>query len=214
MALLALVFDLLKGIAWPLAVFGIACLFRREIKALLPRIKRAGPSGIEVSEATAIEIQEYTKIQQPGEITAKPELKQLPGISRTPAIADLEMQLHESLTRLNPQHPVDVLIRELAESRLRTFFERVYNLITGSQIRLLRYLNTAQNASMDEVGQFFETTKTQFPEIYSEATLEQWLGFLLRWNLIQANNDKLVLTKPGKDFLLFLHEQGLADKNG
>src|SRR5260221_10948545 len=39
--------DLLKGLAWPAAFFGTMFLFRVDVRALLLRLVKAGPTGVE-----------------------------------------------------------------------------------------------------------------------------------------------------------------------
>jgi hypothetical protein len=45
---LTLAVELVKGIAWPLVIFAIVYLFRRPLKELLPRVRKAGPTGVEI----------------------------------------------------------------------------------------------------------------------------------------------------------------------
>lgn len=43
---LGLLTDLLKGIAWPLAAYFMAIAFKVELKQLLSRVIKAGPTGV------------------------------------------------------------------------------------------------------------------------------------------------------------------------
>ena len=47
MEYLKLLVELAKAIAWPSAVFALGFMFRSDVRALFPQLKRAGPSGLE-----------------------------------------------------------------------------------------------------------------------------------------------------------------------
>jgi hypothetical protein len=83
---LTLFVDLVKGIAWPVLVFCVVYMFRQPLKALLPRVRRAGPTGIVLSELQSELVSKWTG-----------ELKQLPGLQRTAAIEIFEKAIHTEL---------------------------------------------------------------------------------------------------------------------
>jgi hypothetical protein len=45
MEYLKLLVDLAKAIAWPSAVFALGYMFRSDVRALFPRLTKAGPTG-------------------------------------------------------------------------------------------------------------------------------------------------------------------------
>lgn len=107
LALVKLLAHFLVGVAWPVAAFAIAFLFRRDLKALLPRVRKAGPGGVELdsveqqreAESSAPSAKEALEALEPPEgSTRQPrELTPLPGVVRTPAVAELERILHAKL---------------------------------------------------------------------------------------------------------------------
>ncbi len=46
--------DLIKAIAWPSAVFALGFMFRSDVRALFPRLKKAGPTGLEFDPARQV----------------------------------------------------------------------------------------------------------------------------------------------------------------
>ncbi len=76
MEYLKLLVDLAKAIAWPSAVFALGYMFRSDVRALFPRLTKAGPTGLEFDPARQLLA------------AASKELKELPGFSalrrRTP----------------------------------------------------------------------------------------------------------------------------------
>lgn len=90
-------------------------------------------------------------------------------------------------------------------------FERVYNIIYGSQLQLLQYINTYSNLSTEELIPFYETAKSKYPEFYETYTFESWLQFLINMDLIIRNDDgKYSITWIGRDFLKFIIELALS----
>ena len=51
MEYLKLLVDLAKAIAWPSAVFALGYMFRSDVRALFPRLTKAGPTGLEFDPA-------------------------------------------------------------------------------------------------------------------------------------------------------------------
>ena len=199
--------DLLKQIAWPLAAVLIALSFRAEFRALLPKLRRVGPTGLEF---------EVERQQIRAAVVAAPgELKELPGLSRTQAMARVERllhdRLHQSITKQEDRE--DLLVRLLAQSHLETLFEQTYRLIFGSQISALKILNQHQGVTVSEADAraHFERLKELHPEVYQHYGYEQWLGFLLGRDLIMRSDDTFAITDIGRDFLLYLTAKGLPE---
>jgi len=145
--------DALKGLWWPLAAVIIAVVYKAEIRSLLPRLRKAGPTGVEFDPADAQKASaaDVATATEPG------KLKEFPGIIRTPAIERVERQLHTALANVNvkAEEKPDLLVRLLAQAQLEATFERTYNVIFGSQILLLRRLNERGRVTIDEAREFF-----------------------------------------------------------
>jgi hypothetical protein len=169
-------------------------------------LRRVGPAGFEF-EPTEQQKAQGKAILAPG------ELKELPGLSRTPAIAHVERLLHDSLRNANikPDDREDLLIRLLAESRLVLLFEQTYAIIFGSQIAGLKLLNQYSKVSEEEVRTYFERVKETHPEIYGNYGYDSWLGFLISRDLVRRSNHMIEITDIGRDFLLYLTMRGLPE---
>jgi hypothetical protein len=196
----ALLVDLIKGIAWPAAVVAIAYWFRDDLRAKIPSLTKAGPTGIE------------WQVQQTA-TTAKTwsgDLKELPGLQRTPLMGSIEKSIHGELELYKPEAHVDLLVRHLAQSRIESVFERIYGGIFGSQIAGLRALAARGKVAMADTVQFFDDQKSH-KGVLPEVTFASWFQFLKNFELIKAENDEVELTDIGKDFLLFISNRGLAE---
>jgi hypothetical protein len=141
-------------------------------------------------------------------------LKDLPGLGRTPAIADLERLLHAALNQGDDSNEdrIDRLVRLLAEARIATEFERIYRIIFGSQIRGLRILNQEGAIPIADARQRFNAVIKDFPDFYNSNSFDSWINFLIEVALVAKDNkDMLILTPLGKDFLHFLTQRGYSE---
>lgn len=110
-----------------------------------------------------------------------------------------------------------VLLRHLAGTQLLLEFERVHSVIFGSQLYLLRQLNSAapNGISEFEVFSHFNNVKQLFIESFKNWTAEQYLAFLYSKLLITKDEtNNIHLTNFGKEYLIWITKYGLReDKN-
>jgi hypothetical protein len=203
----------LKGLWWPIAAVIIAAVYKAEFRLLLPRLRRAGPTGVEFDPAGQ---QQAAQAATVANNPAPGQLREFPGMVRTPAIERLERQLHTQLsaiTNLSEDEKRDLLVRILAQAQLEAAFERIYNIIFGSQIAFLRRLNgPALRLSVEDAHSFFEPYARQFPQIYANFTFNQWLDFLKNVGLVTQNGDLIEITDLGRDFLVYITARGRIDQ--
>jgi hypothetical protein len=188
----------MQYIAYPLALLIIAVffmvMFRPQIIALIPRIRKLGPSGFEAAEPPQ-------QIASESRDTAAEGTKNLPPGSETfdefqKAIAQfrfagMEQKVEELKKSIN--------IESLSHEQLKTMmadvgaliliaieFESIYNLIYGSQIRLLQDLNTVFGVGrpIAFVREVYNDAVKNASDIYREYPFEKWLEFLSGHNLI------------------------------
>lgn len=109
-----------------------------------------------------------------------------------------------------------VLLRHLAGTRLLLEFERVHSIIFGSQLFLLKQLNSkAPNGIPEtEVFSYFERIKQQFIETFNNWTPEQYLSYLYLKLLItksESDNENIHLTNFGVEYLTWITRNGLTE---
>lgn len=201
---LKLLVDLVKAVAWPAAILALGFLFRSDVRALFPRLKKAGPTGLEFDPARQI-LSAATR-----------ELRDLPGFpDRSPMIAKVETDLHKDLGIIDPEKQIDVLVRHLAVARLGRIFEQDYRILFGSQISALTALAAAPEgeAAVSESSAYFDGIKAKFPDFYEKNTFEEWIRFPLNAGLIEQSGDRIRITELGREFLTYLQATNLsADK--
>ena len=122
-------------------------------------------------------------------------------------LARMEFELNEPLT-------TEILIRNLAYYQALAALERLYRLIFGSQISLLKSLNVDSPKSESEVRKFYESARQKFPAFYSGYPYESWKGFLLGPSGTLAHDrdgDTYSITPTGRYFLVWITTQGLSE---
>ena len=201
----------LKGLWWPVAAVVIAAVYKTEFRSLLPRLRRAGPTGVEFDPAGQ---QQAAQVATTAANTPAPgQLREFPGMVRTAAMERLERQLHAQLAAMTTpdDEKRDLLIRVLAQAQLEAAFERFYNMIFGSQIAALRRLNEFGHASVQDSRAFFEPYASQYPQIYNNYSFEQWANFLKNVGLVVQNGNFFEITDLGRDFLIYITARRLTE---
>lgn len=138
-----------------------------------------------------------------------------------PSVQIREDLIHAHLERmrfeLNTEETTEILIRNLAYSQAVTVAERLYRLIFGSQISLLKSLNVGPAQTDAEMMRFYQKARKRYPKFYGEYPYENWRDFLLSQGVLVFDPEKGVygINQPGRDFLTWIASQGLPEvKNG
>lgn len=205
--------------AWPLAILLLALIFEcpvrhffvKHLPGLLQRVGKvsAGSASIELNPANAVERQKDAEkaagSKSPGDV----QLKEIPGTTRSPAIAALEREIHTNLERI-PDNKIDVLVRALAQSRLEGLFSTVYGGIFGSQIAGLMALQARRRVTAKEAYEFYKPYEEKHPEVYKSYGFRGWLTYLLGHQLISQQGEDILITEIGDDFLGWMLARNLS----
>jgi hypothetical protein len=106
---------------------------------------------------------------------------------------------------INQEEQVNILVRHLAVTQLCHRAEFIYRTIFGSQIILLKFLNTSGVGTKAHLSQIYEIAKSQSPEVYANYSFEQYLHYLLTWILITTpDNEQYFITIAGQEFLKWM----------
>ncbi|MCF6100361.1 hypothetical protein [Mesorhizobium muleiense] len=200
---LEIIVDLLKGIAWPAAILIVAQLFSSDIRAILPRLRKAGPSGVELDAP-----EQQQRIEPPS--SGIPDDPDLP--VPTAALAILEERLRKQIETKPEAKRQPILLRELAISRLITLFERVHRLIFGSQIDLLKSLNLTGPKSMELVRPYYDEAAILSPDFYKDYDFDKWLSFLTSAELVEIKDGQMDITETGREFLVYMVNTRLIER--
>lgn len=132
-------------------------------------------------------------------------------------ITELENGIKSELLEKNLNlegETVKVLLRHLAGTQLILAFERIHNVIFGSQLYLLKLLNTSMPEGIPENDVFahIERVKQQYKETLSNWSCEQYLTFLYSRILItKGENSYIFITNFGVEYLTWITRNGLDE---
>ncbi len=117
---------------------------------------------------------------------------------------DLEKR---GITNINDT-TVQILTGQLAASHILKWFERTYSIIYGSQIKLLEELLVAEKVGFDieKVERRFRRTKRKNPDFFEDLESNEYLEFLYISRLIKKEDNKVLITDEGTDFIKILEE--------
>jgi len=115
---------------------------------------------------------------------------------------------------VNTPETTDILIHQLAISQLKLNFEKIYNIIFGTQIHLLKKLN--ENPKHPDYVESYSQGVIDNHQEMANWDINNYLNFLFENALIIFNKEDNVyaITNYGHEFLLWLLETGNnEDKN-
>ena len=200
--------DIFKYAAWPcfgsvafiIIVIFFLVYFNKGISTLLSRTRKIGREGMEMSP-------ESQKVKE-----KDPSAEELMSVFDSRVRLEQEKLIKkdlESYGLLDQNEVVDVLVRHLAATQLELYFEKVNATIWGSQISILKRLNsTPQGLAVESLELSYDIVAKLHPNVFTHYSFKQYLNFLLSWNLIIEQDNLYRITFLGKDFLSYLVRTG------
>lgn len=185
------------------AAIYLAFRFRKEIGALLMRLSELGLTGM--------------KFQPPSQgtdnaVTATAESASLQ--SEKVVMADTATEISDSVMaefernnwiaydKIGSVDRDAQLIRGITIEQLNRYFAIAYSDIFGSQIWLLRKLNS-QVLHRQDISAMFENWVHSNPN-FENWNVEQYLKYLHSYQFIEVDNNVYKITETGRNFLNFL----------
>ena len=105
---------------------------------------------------------------------------------------------------------IEIGVRDLADFKIALDFERIYQIIFGSQLKLLERISILNYIDYSEIENFYKESGISMDQ-YS---LRDWINYLKTSNLIETNDNKTVLTIKGNAFIEYInmHYKNLIKK--
>ena len=135
-------------------------------------------------------------------------------IDNSVVIADIENNIKKELVEKGfdiTGETTKVLLRHLAGSQLLLTFEKINIAIFGSQIRLLRLLNSSDGISEEDVSQYYSKVRLQFSEILNSWELGDYLSFLYSSMLIIKQDNNIYITNLGVEYLVWITKNRIKE---
>lgn len=138
-------------------------------------------------------------------------------IGNSIVITSLETRIKDELKEKDLEIDSDtstVLVRHLAGTQLMLEFERIHSVIFGSQIYLLKDLNSSipDGLLKEEVYAHIERVRQHFSESLANWSNEQYLSFLYSSILIvDGDGNTIHITNMGVEYLIWITRNGFRD---
>jgi hypothetical protein len=107
-----------------------------------------------------------------------------------------------------------LLIRHLAVYQLLYAAEQLYRVIFGSQIALLKAMNTSAGGGCPRavIEVVYNSAKARYPELYPKYSVGRYIDYLVTQNLIATKNGEwFEITEGGRGFLKWMIDQRLRE---
>ncbi len=207
--------EVFKILVWPLAVIIIVLiivlLLKKSIMDILSRVTKLkyGDTIAEVSQSlqdkTEKSLLGQSQSDRPNENIEKAlGLFSQPTLDRAKKLVEDESKINE-ISDIN--FKVEALVKYSEALYLILSFERIYNLIFGSQLYILDYVNTDRSQAKNDLKTFYDAAKDKYPDFYSAYSYDDYFDFLVAHELvIIKSNDCCEITWLGRDFLKYLVE--------
>ena len=197
------IIKIIEVFAWPMSLLIIAIvfllIFKKEIAEKIKTIRSVSKNGVlmEKSQETNSEnLNNDDLLGKSDSITIREQKERI------------KKDLEERRLGNDLDKTIEVLVHQLAVTQLKLEFERIYNVIFGSQIYLLKKLNENSKHKKD-IDSYINTTLNNFEE-FKDWTTEEYLHFLFANSLIIYDKEKELfnITNIGHEFLLWLLQSG------
>ena len=206
------VFGILKIVIWPILVLVIVLILRKSIINLVDRIQKFGIGGVSAEarqqkndQAETLPKQDEKKFDTKNLDKALNQFSDST-INHFANLVDTETSQKE----INDfKDKSDVLYKYSQLLYLLNSFNRLYEVIYGSQLSILNKINTTANETKDSVKSFYDDAARYYPDFYSAYNYDEYFGFLISQGLlVQQENETISISAYGRDFLKFLIDTG------
>ena len=214
---------MIQYLAYPLVLLIVSLvfmlMFKRQLGSTIERIHKIGPTGFEaVAPSQQIAVESITTDHHPNALhPATPNsFKEFQTAMAHYSFATATRKEREFKSSADidsmTNDQLKAIMTQVAGLLMMAYeFENTYNLIFGSQIRLLQDLNSVFGIGrpMEFVRGFYDSVLTATPNAFENFPFEQWLEFLRGRELIVADSTTIVrLTEEGRDFLRYMVQIG------
>lgn len=187
--------DLLSTVVWTGTIVFLAWYYRSEIRALILRVSEIGLTGAKFQTLTQ---EADNAAGQVSELNRPIPTEPL----SDPVMDQYEKQNWNVFEGLKPEEREKKLIRALTIEQMNRTFAIALSDIFGSQIWLLRKMNS-RDLPQQEAEMLFASWHAQNPQ-YIGWNVDQYLNYLLAFRLIEKLGNDYKITNTGRNFLDFL----------
>ena len=104
----------------------------------------------------------------------------------------------------------DTLLHLLIDTWFAASFEKIYNTIFGSQLKLLALLAQIQQDEEIDLRKFYDDAINEKPDFYQNYPYGDWINYLIANELVIRHDDNISITEEGREFLSYVYRQGYS----
>jgi hypothetical protein len=194
--------NLLNVLKWPVVVIIIALIFRKTMINFINRISKIGhgKTSVEALQQPSGEKQEQVQISLVDRALGlfRPE---------TTALVRSAVLQESDLSKISgDKERIEHLIKYSSAIYIIKHFDQIYYSIYGSQLMILQQLNTDAVEDNSSLKRYYDYAAGQNPTLFAEYSYEDYLAYLISFNLIIKEGNQIKITILGVDFLKYLSE--------
>ena len=207
--------DFLEVLIWPIVAIVVVLILKRTIINLINRITKIGYGklGAEATQQQQqIENPDKTLLEQSAHESKNEIVEKALGlfsqqtIERAKSVVNNESNVNEIS---DIKDKVDVLHKYSQALYLILSFERIYNVIFGSQLYILVLVNTKNTDTKASLKRYYDDAVKDYPKFYETYSYDDYFAFIENGELITLNeNGNYEITFLGRDLLKYLVETG------
>ena len=203
------IFRALAALAWPALFLAAGWYYRRELRILMARVKKASATGVELSEVVS------------AQATLQPIAEALKDVEPDSAVDILVSQMasniRQVLDRIEPDNHArreTRLIAELSRGNITLFFLRTHLTIflsqmealeralqIGRRIDLMPFYNTHEHR--------YELERSRDREPITAYNFDSWCSYLINRRLMTVSDQYGEITDEGAKFVRYITQQNL-----
>lgn len=193
--------EILKIIVWPIMALLSVCagfiIFRKQIGQIISCVSHVKTKSVEIKMASQVSVSEKVDKDQIEMLLCK----------FAEHIQPVEENIEKTIAAKNisePQEVIKILRGHAALWLLAYQYEIIYHIIFGTQISFLHHLNANPGGlEKSDVTPFYDRSVALG---LRDFTKDKYMEYLIDSGLVEVKDDKYVLARVGKGFLLFLLE--------
>jgi hypothetical protein len=198
-----------SALAWPVLIGLAIWKFRTELGHAIDRVIEVSKEGVRLADrqdAGAARDTLAGSTTNPAPSISDPWFQILQ--SRAKAAVDRDVNFIENAFKMNSGSALQTLSQVYV---IRLTLERLQHSIFGSQIELIEFMTVHGNkASLEEARRIWDRARVKFSTMHVNRTFEQWIGFLINFDVMHSDGTALTLTDIGQAFLPYLAANNLV----
>lgn len=190
--------EYLKVLAWPIVVVVVFLSLREKLKDLIGKVCNLhwGSVGLTISQDSSGN-------------EAKVKKSEAEIVKDLPNIEDATAKLGEMTSSLEETK------KDLLAARIQLDFERIYRVIFGSQIALIKNLiGKPSGVNRNFIEAIFQETQKSYSDILGKWSLDGYLGYLITNRLIEFDGLNYKSTNKGFSFIEYITNMGYEQNKG